>query len=313
MALPYFSVIIPNYNHARFLVQRIESVINQTFQDFEIIILDDCSTDNSKEIIEQYRDSPKVSKIIYNKINSGSPFKQWERGINLARGEWIWIAESDDWVDNIFLEELIQFAERDPMLGMVYCQSFDIDESGKILLSRIEWTKSIPDKIWENDFIIQGSKFKKYLFQKNVIPNVSACIIRKDIISTIFLNNPDITDYKMTGDWFVWLLLANNAEIKIGFINEHLNYFRGVTTSSRVHNTLNKRLNRVLEEAKMFNSGKIGIAPKDLRNKNFQLRNDWFKLFKNELFPLGFTKLTTFTRENKFWLILVFYIKKFRN
>lgn len=75
------SVIVPNYNHALFLEQRIESILNQTFQDFEVIILDDCSTDNSKKIIEKYRTHPKVSKIIYNDVNSGNTFKQWNTGI----------------------------------------------------------------------------------------------------------------------------------------------------------------------------------------------------------------------------------------
>ena len=66
------SVIVPNYNHASFLKQRIDSILNQTFQDFELIILDDCSTDNSREIIETYRNHLKVSHIIYNTENSGS-------------------------------------------------------------------------------------------------------------------------------------------------------------------------------------------------------------------------------------------------
>jgi glycosyltransferase involved in cell wall biosynthesis len=77
------SVIIPNYNHSLYLKQRIDSVLNQTFQDFELIILDDCSSDSSKEIIEQYRQNPKVSQIIFNQINSGSVFKQWAEGNHL--------------------------------------------------------------------------------------------------------------------------------------------------------------------------------------------------------------------------------------
>jgi glycosyltransferase involved in cell wall biosynthesis len=83
------SVIVPNYNHAKFLKERIDSILNQTIQDFELIILDDCSTDNSREIIESYRQLPNVS-IFYNSKNSGSPFKQWKKGINRAKGKYIW-------------------------------------------------------------------------------------------------------------------------------------------------------------------------------------------------------------------------------
>ncbi|MEJ7913050.1 MAG: glycosyltransferase family 2 protein, partial [Chitinophagaceae bacterium] len=75
------SVIIPNYNHAEYLHQRIQSVLDQTWPHFEIIILDDCSTDNSKQIIEEYRYHDKVGAIIFNPVNSGSTFKQWIKGI----------------------------------------------------------------------------------------------------------------------------------------------------------------------------------------------------------------------------------------
>ena len=71
-------------------------MFNQTFQDFEIIFLDDCSTDNSKAIIEDFRLNPKVKHIIHNKANSGSTFEQWKKGIELSKGEYIWVAESDD-------------------------------------------------------------------------------------------------------------------------------------------------------------------------------------------------------------------------
>lgn len=79
--MPTVSVIVPNYCHAPYLEQRIESILQQTFQDFELILLDDCSTDGSREILERYRNHPKVSGIFYNERNSGSPFKQWKKGL----------------------------------------------------------------------------------------------------------------------------------------------------------------------------------------------------------------------------------------
>src|SRR5690348_15535502 len=87
---PKVSVIIPNYNHADHLQQRIETVLNQTYRDFDVIILDDCSTDGSKEVIEKYRNHPAVKTIVYNDVNSGNPFLQWKKGLDLAGGEWIW-------------------------------------------------------------------------------------------------------------------------------------------------------------------------------------------------------------------------------
>ncbi|HVB58282.1 MAG TPA: glycosyltransferase family 2 protein, partial [Candidatus Acidoferrales bacterium] len=94
--MPTVSVIVPNYNHARFLRKRIDSVLQQTFQDFELILLDDCSTDDSRSILSSYAGDPRI-RIEFNDANSGSTFKQWNKGVRLARGKYVWIAESDDY------------------------------------------------------------------------------------------------------------------------------------------------------------------------------------------------------------------------
>ena len=90
MIIPQVSVIVPNYNHAPYLRQRIDSILAQTYQDFELILLDDSSTDKSEEVLLSYKDHPKVISLIINKQNSGSTFKQWDKGIELAKGEYIW-------------------------------------------------------------------------------------------------------------------------------------------------------------------------------------------------------------------------------
>jgi glycosyltransferase involved in cell wall biosynthesis len=76
--------------------------------------LDDCSTDKSQEILLEYADNPKVSHCVFNKINSGNTFIQWNKGTALAKGDYIWIAESDDFCELNFLEELIQ-----PLIKMI--------------------------------------------------------------------------------------------------------------------------------------------------------------------------------------------------
>src|SRR5690242_21921320 len=89
---PTVSVIIPNYNHARYLPRRIESVLRQSYQDFELILMDDASTDDSREVLSLYLSDPRV-RVQFNEVNSGSPFKQWNKGVKLARGKYVWIAE----------------------------------------------------------------------------------------------------------------------------------------------------------------------------------------------------------------------------
>ena len=128
------SVIIPCYNHGHYLDEAVHSILNQTYQDFEVIILDDKSTDNSREIIEQYRNHPKVSHIIFNEENSGSTFKQWKKGIELAKGEWIWIAESDDWCKLNFLRELMTLLSQDNSVAIAYCQSITLLPNNKLLI-----------------------------------------------------------------------------------------------------------------------------------------------------------------------------------
>jgi glycosyltransferase involved in cell wall biosynthesis len=82
---PKVSIIVPNYNHARFLRQGLDSILHQTFQDFELILLDDCSMDNSRAILAEYRWDPRI-QMQFNEENSGSTFKQWNKGVKLARG-----------------------------------------------------------------------------------------------------------------------------------------------------------------------------------------------------------------------------------
>ena len=101
------SIIVPNYNHALYLRERLDSIFSQTFQDFEVILLDDNSSDSSIEVLKEYAAHPKVSHFIVNATNSGSPFIQWEKGLSLSKGKYIWIAESDDSCEITFLEKLL--------------------------------------------------------------------------------------------------------------------------------------------------------------------------------------------------------------
>ena len=125
------SVIVPNYNHGQFLKQRIDSILDQTYQ--ELILLDDASSDNSRDIIESYRGNDHISHIVYNVNNGGTPFKQWDKGIELARGEWIWIAESDDFADVHFLEVLMETVRKYPEVGFAFSSTFFVVSNGKII------------------------------------------------------------------------------------------------------------------------------------------------------------------------------------
>jgi len=221
------SVIIPNYNHAPYLKQRIDSVLGQTFQDFEVIILDDLSPDNSKEIIEQYRNHPKVSHIIYNEENSGSTFKQWKKGIDLAKGEWVCIAESDDWCENSFLENLINLSQKHPSVGLAYCSSVFFNESDNSLAPQIA-TKNISEFILSKDFIHHK------LIPFNGIVNASAVIFKKALYYKV---SNYYTSFKLAGDWIFWAEISQMADVAI--CGKFLNYFRQHDIKVSMHSLKN--------------------------------------------------------------------------
>ncbi len=206
------TVIIPNYNHEQFLKQRIQSVLNQTYQNFEVIILDDCSTDNSKTIIESYINEPKIVEIVYNEKNSGGVYHQWQKGISLARQNLIWIAESDDYAEPNFLEEQIKKFE-DVNLGISFCDSYWIDNQNNIGESL---------SIYNNDFYKVGlEEIATKLIYHNTIQNVSATIFRRDL-ALPHLNK--LKDFRSCGDWFLYSMILKSSNLT--YTNQKLNYFR---------------------------------------------------------------------------------------
>ena len=184
MRMPLVTVIIPNYNHAKYLRQRIDTVLNQTYTSFEVIILDDCSTDNSKDIILSYKDNPHISNIVLNSENSGSTFKQWNKGFELAKGDYIWIAESDDYCDLNLLELLITQIQKYSQSSIVYTSSHFVDAEG-------HYIKKIRKKGVE---IVGGRAFiMKHMTMGNAILNASSAIFSKEALSKCKL---DYTTFK---------------------------------------------------------------------------------------------------------------------
>jgi len=220
--MPKVSVIVPNYNHARFLPQRLESIFKQTYNDYEVILLDDNSIDDSIEILMQYKNHPNVSHCIVNKVNSGSTFKQWEKGIKLAQGEYIWIAESDDVAQPEFLSEAVYQLDKNKRVGLFYCQSHKSNESSEVVGNMLDWTRDIDNKRWESDFINSGiNEVSCFLSIKNTIPNVSAVLFRREAIKHSFKN---IMQFRLCGDMYLYARILKYYDIY--YSAKPLNAFR---------------------------------------------------------------------------------------
>jgi len=229
------SVIIPNYNHASFMTERIESVLNQTYDNFEVIILDDKSTDNSVEIIERYRNHPKVSHVILNGVNSGSTFKQWHKGFQLAKGEYIWIAESDDVAHPDFLSELMTAVSKGKDITLAASAITLIDESGDIT-GYESISKSRRVRYYSGDEFI-----KENMLLGNHLLNASSALIRKDVLSKI---PNDYTCLKASGDYLFWIEIARLGNVVE--LPSRLDYFRrsATTVTPRLYSS-----GRAFEEA----------------------------------------------------------------
>jgi len=300
--MPFFSVIIPNYNHASFLRQRIDSVLNQTYTDFEVIILDDHSADNSREIIELYRANKKISHIVFNERNSGSLLTQWNRGIGLANGTWIWIAESDDIADPDFLEECANNINSHPEVGLLYCDSKILDETTQQITRRFSDRKNSIFKTlkWSNPYSQNGiAEINECLKYDCTVNNVSAAVFKKELALQIFEEKVSFSYY---ADWYYFLKLCLLADICYTprplntyrfHSNSLLNAETSLVSSTKEYFKILKLLyydNKITNKKKLlnhyaFNYLSFGIL-KDGPGKMFAIINNYFALDKTLAFKI---------------------------
>ena len=253
---PLVSVIIPNYNHAPYLKERIDSVLNQTYKNIEVILLDDCSTDNSREIIDSYHGHEKISHIEYNTTNSGSTFKQWEKGINIAKGEWIWIAESDDVADINFINELIVETDAE----IVYCNSqiIDADSSPSTIygFTHMPFKGSYP--FFSHNFTSNAREFLlQWMLRDNFIPNASAVLFKRSLLKEQVKDLEMFTTMgklKLVGDWYFWINLLVRSSL-ISYSAKSLNHFRQHASNVRLSTNKNSftELKYILRLLRQYN------------------------------------------------------------
>ncbi|MCG3796857.1 glycosyl transferase [Bacillus toyonensis] len=226
------SVIVPNYNYEHYLPDRVRSILNQTYPLYELIFLDDASTDNSvstfeKLLSKENKPHLKVQRII-NEKNSGSVFKQWIKGISKATGDYIWIAESDDLCEKTFLQEVIHGFHINNKVTLSYTQSKQIDEQGNVIADHyLNYTNDIDKEKWKTPYFRKGiDEIQDTLLIKNTIPNVSSVVFKNiDIKNT----EKQLAKFKIAGDWFFYVSILQEGHIH--FNPKSLNYHRRHTNS----------------------------------------------------------------------------------
>ena len=254
--VPLVSVVVPNYNHRRFLSQRFASIHAQTLRQMEIIVLDDASRDGSAKFLRAMV-SPLPFTLEINERNSGNVFAQWAKGIAVARGEFVWIAEADDSCEPDFLETLVALARRHPSVGFIYAQSRIIDERGQTLEETPHYLREIDSSRWQHDYFAKGTEeVANYLILRNTVPNASACLFRRDVLLSLDLAQMPL---KLNGDWLAYAQILRRHDV--AFLAAPLNHYRRHANTVRVSSDRSELRIRESYVVQKFIADQFEIAP----------------------------------------------------
>jgi len=245
------SVIVPNYNYASHIEARLRSVINQTYPIYELIVLDDASSDDSvARVMAFLRDATVPHQTVVNEKNSGSVFRQWHKGVELARGDLVWIAEADDLAHPDFLTSTVAGFERGVVMS--YCQSRQIDEHGTVLSNDyLDYVADLGARRWQTAYRTAGTEeIAQALFLKNTIPNVSAVVFERQALKAVLDDHgEEIMSYRNAGDWVTYLRLLEAGDIV--FTPEALNDHRRHSNSVTIGNANQRHLDEIVKVQRM--------------------------------------------------------------
>lgn len=242
------SVFIPCYNAERYIEETLLSILNQTYRDFQIIVIDDGSTDKSAKIVEEYREKDSRIKLLYNKENKGIAYTR-NRGIQECDTEFIAIMDADDIAPLDRLEKEVSYLEKYKNIGAVGGQYILIDEKGNLMKTVSNYAKT-------------PLEVKALLFLKNIISN-SSVMYRRNVVIDNHLKYLD--GYYGLEDYRFWVEFANVAQIVN--LPDVLLYYRVVNTGlskSAVNQKLEER-NECFDQIHRyaFSSNKFKLSMED--------------------------------------------------
>ncbi len=223
------SAIVPNYKYEAYIGERLRSIFDQTYPLHEVIVLDDASPDGSvAEILRSAESARRVVDLYINETNSGSPFPQWRKGVELAKGDYVWIAEADDLAEPTFVTRLMeQMLRAGSVLGFV--DSRQIDEIGKSLGDSYRpYVNEIESGAFDRSLDMDGAEFlARFLAVKNVILNVSGVLVhRQTLLSAFDTVGSDLFTYNVAGDWRLYAEICAHPGNKISYLAAPLNSHR---------------------------------------------------------------------------------------
>lgn len=209
------SIITASYNYAQYLSECIESVIAQTYQNWELIVVDDGSIDNSVEIIKSYCKKDSRIKIFQHQNCANKKLKETLLlGIKNANSEWIVFLESDDKLHPDYLEEKIKIIEQEPKVEFIF-NDFELINDTSFYNTKYYY-KFSKYVLSQNGYI----DLKKGMCNVNCIPTFSTVMIKKKLLESLDFNTP----FDSRLDYFLWLQLT--PKIKFYFLNKKLTQWR---------------------------------------------------------------------------------------
>lgn len=290
---PKISVIVPVYNTGKYLSKCLNSILNQTLKDIEVIVVNDGSKDNSQEIIDEF--VSKDSRIISIQKENGGLSDARNAGIDKAKGEFIAFVDSDDYIDLAMLEKMYELAERDES-EIVLCDLVKVNENGKEFRD-LPQSPQLPEKIiLVEDFTIFGEMscfacnkiFKKALFENHRFRNgihfedielIPKLVLDSSIISKI---NEPFYKYFERQDSITKTHTEKGLDMFVA-VNEVTNYFY-----QSKYNTFATELKRfqIIQGYYSYLAYLAYVKDKNLKRKMLNVLNDFLKannLTKKEL------------------------------
>ncbi len=231
------SVAVPNYNYARYMPDRLGSIFRQTHPVEEVIVLDDCSTDDSLRVIPTIAAKwNREVRLVPNERNSGSVFAQWRKAAELAKGEFLWIAEADDLSDPDFLARAVAPMKADPSIAFAFTDSRTIHADGSPMWDSYKayYASVEPGALSRSEVFEAGDFVRRLLAVKNLVLNVSAVVWRREaLLRALDACGEELASYRMAGDWRLYLEALSVPGARVAYeatpLNVHRRHAQSVT------------------------------------------------------------------------------------
>ena len=266
LALPglaQVSAVVPNYNYARYMPDRLGTIFRQSHPVREVIVLDDCSADDSLAVIPAVAEAAgRPLRLVPNERNSGSVFAQWRKAAELAEGEFVWIAEADDLSEPDFLARAVALMKADPAVRLAFTDSRTIDADGSAQWESYKgyYATVEPGALARSEVFEAAEFIRRFLGVKNLVLNVSAVVWRRDALrAALEACEAELRGYRMAGDWRLYLEALRSPGARIAYeaapLNVHRRHAESVTHALKA--------DRHLAEIAQCHAVALALLPED--------------------------------------------------